>query len=155
MKVKTVVRHARQALSEAFSSNDAAPEAVDILDTLKKEHDAASKERLQTLERELAELKERSAEMKARWQNEVKVIKALQSLKEELEQKRQAQTDAERSGEMFNEAHDFIVQAWTRPGPWRYEGKHFHYRHVNPWALPYQKPHPPRCPAPSRDASDS
>ena len=34
-------------------------------------------------------------------------------------------------------------QAWTRPGPWRYEGKHFHYRHVNPWALPYQKPHPP------------
>ena len=42
--------------------------------------------------------------------------------------------------EMFNEAHDFIVQAWTRPGPWRYEGKHFHYRHVNPWALPYQKP---------------
>jgi alkanesulfonate monooxygenase SsuD/methylene tetrahydromethanopterin reductase-like flavin-dependent oxidoreductase (luciferase family) len=44
--------------------------------------------------------------------------------------------------EMFNEAHDFIIQAWTRPGPWRYEGKHFHYRHVNPWALPYQKPHP-------------
>lgn len=44
--------------------------------------------------------------------------------------------------EMFNEAHDFIVQAWTRPGPWRYEGKHFHYRHVNPWALPYQKPYP-------------
>jgi alkanesulfonate monooxygenase SsuD/methylene tetrahydromethanopterin reductase-like flavin-dependent oxidoreductase (luciferase family) len=45
--------------------------------------------------------------------------------------------------EMFEEAHDFIVQAWTRPGPWRYEGKHFHYRHVNPWVLPYQKPHPP------------
>src|SRR5438309_89232 len=45
--------------------------------------------------------------------------------------------------EMFNEAHDFIVQAWTRPGPWRYEGKHFHYRHVNPWALPLQKPIPP------------
>ncbi|MBI3758103.1 MAG: LLM class flavin-dependent oxidoreductase [Deltaproteobacteria bacterium] len=45
--------------------------------------------------------------------------------------------------EYFNEAHDFIVKAWTKPGPWRYEGKHFHYRHVNPWALPYQKPHPP------------
>jgi len=44
--------------------------------------------------------------------------------------------------EMFNEAHDFIIDAWTKPGPWRYEGKHFHYRHVNPWALPYQKPHP-------------
>lgn len=44
--------------------------------------------------------------------------------------------------ERFNEAHDFIVRAWTEPGPWRYEGKHFHYRHVNPWALPYQKPIP-------------
>lgn len=45
--------------------------------------------------------------------------------------------------EMFEEGHDFIVQAWTRPGPWRYEGKHFNYRLVNPWALPYQKPIPP------------
>ena len=44
--------------------------------------------------------------------------------------------------EMFEEGHDLIVQAWTRPGPWRYEGKHFHYRHVNPWALPLQKPIP-------------
>jgi len=45
--------------------------------------------------------------------------------------------------EMFAEAHDFIIDAWTKPGPWRYEGEHFHYRHVNPWALPLQKPHPP------------
>jgi len=45
--------------------------------------------------------------------------------------------------EMFEEGHDFIVQAWTRPGPWRYEGKHFNYRMVNPWTLPYQKPIPP------------
>ena len=44
--------------------------------------------------------------------------------------------------EMFNEAHDFIIDAWTKPGPWRYEGKHFHYRHVNPWALPLQDPYP-------------
>ena len=44
--------------------------------------------------------------------------------------------------ELFNEAHEFIMQAWTREGPWRYEGKHFHYRHVNPWVLPYQKPTP-------------
>ena len=44
--------------------------------------------------------------------------------------------------EMFNEAHEFIMQAWTREGPWRYEGKHFHYRHVNPWVKPYQKPVP-------------
>lgn len=44
--------------------------------------------------------------------------------------------------ELFNEAHEFIMQAWTKEGPWRYEGKHFHYRHVNPWVLPYQKPYP-------------
>jgi alkanesulfonate monooxygenase SsuD/methylene tetrahydromethanopterin reductase-like flavin-dependent oxidoreductase (luciferase family) len=45
--------------------------------------------------------------------------------------------------EYFNEAHDFILACWTRQGPFRWEGKHFNYRFVNPWALPYQKPHPP------------
>jgi alkanesulfonate monooxygenase SsuD/methylene tetrahydromethanopterin reductase-like flavin-dependent oxidoreductase (luciferase family) len=45
--------------------------------------------------------------------------------------------------EIFEEGHDLIIRAWTEPGPWRYEGKHFHYRHVNPWALPFQKPIPP------------
>jgi alkanesulfonate monooxygenase SsuD/methylene tetrahydromethanopterin reductase-like flavin-dependent oxidoreductase (luciferase family) len=45
--------------------------------------------------------------------------------------------------EYFNEAHDVVVAAWTRPGPFRWEGKHFHFRFINPWALPYQKPHPP------------
>jgi alkanesulfonate monooxygenase SsuD/methylene tetrahydromethanopterin reductase-like flavin-dependent oxidoreductase (luciferase family) len=44
--------------------------------------------------------------------------------------------------ERFQEAHDFIVKAWSEPGPFRWEGKHFHYRHVNPWVRPYQKPHP-------------
>jgi alkanesulfonate monooxygenase SsuD/methylene tetrahydromethanopterin reductase-like flavin-dependent oxidoreductase (luciferase family) len=45
--------------------------------------------------------------------------------------------------EYFSEAHDFIIKAWTQPGPWRYEGKHFHYRFVDPWPVPMQKPHPP------------
>lgn len=45
--------------------------------------------------------------------------------------------------EVFEEAHDVILAAWTRPGPFVWEGKHFHYRVVNPWVLPYQKPHPP------------
>ena len=44
--------------------------------------------------------------------------------------------------ELFNEAHDFIVKAWTEPGPFRFEGKHYHYRYVNPWVLPVQKPYP-------------
>lgn len=45
--------------------------------------------------------------------------------------------------ERFQEAHDFILKVWTTPGPWRWEGRHYEYRYVNPWALPYQKPHPP------------
>jgi alkanesulfonate monooxygenase SsuD/methylene tetrahydromethanopterin reductase-like flavin-dependent oxidoreductase (luciferase family) len=45
--------------------------------------------------------------------------------------------------ERFQEAHDFIVKAWTTPGPFRWEGEHFQYRYVNPWARPYQQPHPP------------
>ncbi len=44
--------------------------------------------------------------------------------------------------ELFNEAHDFVIKAWTTPGPFRFEGKHYHYRHVNPWVLPVQKPYP-------------
>ncbi|HRD99755.1 MAG TPA: LLM class flavin-dependent oxidoreductase [Ilumatobacteraceae bacterium] len=52
-------------------------------------------------------------------------------------------TNPAHNREMFEEALAFVEQAWTRPGPWRYEGNHFHYRHVNPWVLPYQKPRPP------------
>ena len=44
--------------------------------------------------------------------------------------------------ERFKEAHEFIIKAWTTPGPFRWEGKHYQYRHVNPWVRPYQKPHP-------------
>ena len=45
--------------------------------------------------------------------------------------------------ERFQEAHEFIVKAWSEPGPFRWEGKHFQYRYVNPFVRPYQKPHPP------------
>ena len=45
--------------------------------------------------------------------------------------------------EYFEEGVDFIIKAWTTPGPFRFEGKHFHFRFVNPWVLPLQKPHPP------------
>ena len=45
--------------------------------------------------------------------------------------------------ERFDEAHNVIVAAWTTPGPFRWEGRHFEYRIVNPWMKPLQKPHPP------------
>ena len=43
----------------------------------------------------------------------------------------------------FWEAVDFISQAWTKPGPFAFEGRHYPMRYVNPWPLPTQKPHPP------------
>ena len=45
--------------------------------------------------------------------------------------------------ERFQECHDLIVKAWTEPGPFRWEGKHYQFRVVNPWMVPVQKPHPP------------
>jgi alkanesulfonate monooxygenase SsuD/methylene tetrahydromethanopterin reductase-like flavin-dependent oxidoreductase (luciferase family) len=44
--------------------------------------------------------------------------------------------------ERFQEAHDLVVAAWTREGPFRWEGEHYQHRVVNPWAVPLQKPHP-------------
>jgi alkanesulfonate monooxygenase SsuD/methylene tetrahydromethanopterin reductase-like flavin-dependent oxidoreductase (luciferase family) len=47
------------------------------------------------------------------------------------------------SQERFTEAHDLILRAWTEPGPFEHAGRHYQFRYVNPWPLPYQKPHPP------------
>jgi len=43
----------------------------------------------------------------------------------------------------FHEAHDLIMAAWTRPGPFAWEGKYYHFPHVNLWPRVYQQPHPP------------
>ncbi|MBN9486639.1 MAG: LLM class flavin-dependent oxidoreductase [Alphaproteobacteria bacterium] len=44
--------------------------------------------------------------------------------------------------ERFEEAHELVVQAWTKTGPFRFEGTHYQHRVVNPWAVPLQKPYP-------------
>ena len=43
----------------------------------------------------------------------------------------------------YFEAHDLIMQAWTRPGPFPFNGRFTKLRYVNPWPKPLQKPHPP------------
>lgn len=53
------------------------------------------------------------------------------------------QVDPTRCRERFREALDLIVRAWTEPGPFTWNGKHYFYRYVNPWPRPLQKPHPP------------
>src|SRR6202795_2143814 len=45
--------------------------------------------------------------------------------------------------ERYREAHDLIVRAWTEPGPFHFEGKHYDFRWVNVWPRPLQQPHPP------------
>ena len=47
------------------------------------------------------------------------------------------------SHEVYYEAHDLILKAWTEPGPFRHVGKHFNFEYVNLWPRPVQKPHPP------------
>src|SRR5436309_3160065 len=67
---------------------------------LKKESDAASKERLERLERELADLRERSDEMRSHWQQEKEHIDRIRALKSEMENSRGEAERAERDGEL-------------------------------------------------------
>ncbi|MCI0683468.1 MAG: LLM class flavin-dependent oxidoreductase [Gemmataceae bacterium] len=45
--------------------------------------------------------------------------------------------------EKFREALDLILKAWTVPGPFEWNSKHYYFRYVNPWPRPLQQPHPP------------
>src|SRR5712691_3423259 len=45
--------------------------------------------------------------------------------------------------ERFREALDLVIAAWTRDGPFEWNGTHFKIRYVNPWPKPIQPPHPP------------
>ena len=89
---------------------DSKPEELDELDrrimqlkieqeALKKETDAASKDRLKKLEAELAELQEKSDALTARWRAEKDKIGLAQKLKEELDAARNALAQAQRQGD--------------------------------------------------------
>jgi ATP-dependent Clp protease ATP-binding subunit ClpB len=67
---------------------------------LKKEKDKASRERLEKLETELAELNERSVDMKAHWQAEKDSIGRIRELKEQQEQVKIEEQRAEREGDL-------------------------------------------------------
>lgn len=45
--------------------------------------------------------------------------------------------------ERFREAHDLIIQAWTRKDVFSFNGKYSQLRYVNTWPKPIQTPHPP------------
>ena len=89
---------------------DSKPEELDSMDreiirlkieqeALKKESDAGSKSRLQTLEKELAELENRSADLTSRWSAEKNKLSNAQKLKSELDALRIELANAQRRGE--------------------------------------------------------
>ncbi len=67
---------------------------------LKKEKDAASKERRTIIARELAELQEESTRMKAHWQAEKQAIDTIRTLKSDIEETTVEEERAERTGDL-------------------------------------------------------
>ncbi|HXY16040.1 MAG TPA: ATP-dependent chaperone ClpB [Terriglobales bacterium] len=67
---------------------------------LKKEDDPNSKERLQTIDRELAEIRERATALKTRWKQEKDLIAQTRALKEKLEQLKIEEQAEERKGNL-------------------------------------------------------
>ncbi|HWL40544.1 MAG TPA: AAA family ATPase, partial [Gemmatimonadaceae bacterium] len=67
---------------------------------LQKEKDKASRERLSTIERDLAELREKSAGMKAQWQQEKETLGAVGKIKQQVEQARIEAERATRAGDL-------------------------------------------------------
>ncbi|SLN72326.1 Chaperone protein ClpB [Roseovarius albus] len=100
-----------EAASRLRMEVDSKPEELDALDreilqkqieaeALKKEDDAASKDRLEKLEKELADLQERSAEMTAQWQAERDKLAGARDLKEKLDRARIELDTAKREGDL-------------------------------------------------------
>ncbi|MDR5652555.1 ATP-dependent chaperone ClpB [Ruixingdingia sedimenti] len=99
-----------EAASRLRMEVDSKPEELDALDreilqkqieaeALKKEDDAASRDRLERLEKELADLQQRSAELTARWQAERDKLESARVLKEQLDQARAELEQAKRVGD--------------------------------------------------------
>ncbi|MBF9039746.1 ATP-dependent chaperone ClpB [Rhodobacterales bacterium LSUCC0387] len=100
-----------EAASRLRMEVDSKPEELDALDrqilqmqieaeALKKEEDSASHERLEKLEKELANLQEQSAQMTAQWQGERDKLDAARKLKEGLDQARAELDQAKRRGDL-------------------------------------------------------
>jgi ATP-dependent Clp protease ATP-binding subunit ClpB len=68
-------------------------------EALRKEKDAASKDRLRKLDKELADLKEESTELRSHWEQEKGAIQSGRQLKEQLEQVRGEVERAQRAGD--------------------------------------------------------
>jgi ATP-dependent Clp protease ATP-binding subunit ClpB len=107
-----------EAASRLRMEAESKPEDIDEVDrrviqlkiereALKKETDAASKERLKNVEQEIADLEKRSAELTTIWRAEREKFASVQRIKEQLEQARselemvQRRGDLTRAGELM------------------------------------------------------
>jgi ATP-dependent Clp protease ATP-binding subunit ClpB len=99
-----------EAASRLRMEVESKPEEIEALDrrilqlkiereALKRETDAASKDRLERLEGELANLEQQSAELTARWQGEKEKLGAATKLKERLDAARLELEQAQRGGD--------------------------------------------------------
>ena len=100
-----------EAASRIRMEVESKPEEIETLDrriiqlkiereALRKESDAASKDRLTHLEHDLAQLEQQSAELTQRWQAEREKIQAEAKLKEQLDQARLELDQAQRRGDL-------------------------------------------------------
>ena len=90
---------------------DSMPMEIDVIErrirqleiereALKKETDKTAQERLEKLEKELADLREQSAEMKAHWQIEKDVVQRIREIQEQTEQAKIDLQRAERDADL-------------------------------------------------------
>ena len=100
-----------EAASRLRMQVDSKPEELDAIDrdlmqmmiereALKKETDAASKDRLARLEKSIADLEEKSKAMTARWESEKQKLGSAQKIKEELDNLRNSLEQAQRRGDL-------------------------------------------------------
>lgn len=100
-----------EAASRLRMQIDSKPEELDELDrriiqlkiereALRKEDDSASKDRLEAVEAELADLEEKSDAMSATWHAEKDRVNAVQKLQEQLDQARSEVEVAQRKGDL-------------------------------------------------------
>ncbi len=100
-----------EAASRIRMEVESKPEEIEALDrriiqlkieesALAKEDDAASRDRLENLRKELAELEQESSELTTRWQNERDKIEAEGKIKEELDHARLELEQAQREGDL-------------------------------------------------------
>lgn len=100
-----------EAASRLRMEIDSKPQKLDEIDrrimqleierqALKKEKDKAVQEKLKDLEKELGDLQRESKELSQRWQKEKEFIHDVRGIKEEIEEARREEKDAEKKAEL-------------------------------------------------------